>query len=374
MGLARHTAATFKLRPYRVYWRQKRNEGHMTQSLLEAEIFSQPDAIRAVSSQSPACATIAAHISARDPYSVMIAARGTSDNAARYAQYLFGIMLRLPVGLATPSLATLYGTELHFRRALVLGISQSGRSPDICEYVASARRQSALTLAITNVPSSPLAQAAEYHLDIAAGVEQSVAATKTYTNQLATIALLAGHLAGDGRFIDLVATLPDLISAVLAIPQTTIDAAARLLVSGTAAMSIGRGMQYATALEAALKIKELSGMPVEGYSSADVLHGPVTTVEQRFPVLLSGDVGATQADTTQLIQRVRTAGALIVVASSAQAHLDAADVALPIPVCDERLSPIVTIVAWQRVAAAAAGARGRDANAPIGLRKVTETR
>jgi glucosamine--fructose-6-phosphate aminotransferase (isomerizing) len=185
---------------------RKEIEGHMTPSLLEAEIFSQPDAIRAVITQSSASATIAAHIHAGDPYSVMIAARGTSDNAARFAQYLFGMMLRLPVGLATPSLATLYGTDLHFRRALVLGISQSGRSPDICEYVASARRQSALTLAITNVPSSPLAQAAEYHLDIAAGVEQSVAATKTYTNQLATVALLAGHLAGDGRFIEVQGT------------------------------------------------------------------------------------------------------------------------------------------------------------------------
>lgn len=346
----------------------------MTQSLLEAEIFSQPDAIRAVKNHSAASASIAAHILARDPYSVMIAARGTSDNAARYAQYLFGMMLRLPVGLATPSLATLYGTELQFRRALVIGISQSGRSPDICEYVRAARRQSAGTLAITNNPVSPLAQAAEYHLDIGAGIEQSVAATKTYTNQLATIALLAGHLAGDGRCIDALDELPDLIAGVLAIPQATIDAAATLLVSGKAAMSIGRGLHYATALEAALKIKELSGMPVEGYSSADVLHGPVTTVEPHFPVLLSGDVGATHSDTAMIIDRVRAAGAQIIVASSSRAHCDAADVALPIPVCDERLAPIVTIVAWQRVAAAAASARGRDANAPIGLNKITETR
>jgi glucosamine--fructose-6-phosphate aminotransferase (isomerizing) len=256
----------------------------------------------------------------------------------------------------------------------VIGISQSGRSPDICEYVASARRQAALTVAITNKPDSPLAQAAAFHLDISAGIEQSVAATKTYTNQLATIAMLTGHLAGDGRLLDALDALPDVIAGVLAIPQATIDAAAQLIASGSAAMSIGRGLQYATALEAALKIKELSGLPVEGYSSADVLHGPVTTVERHFPVMLSGDTGVSQHDTAQLIERVRAAGARIVVASSSRDHCSAADIALPIPVCDERLAPIATIVAWQRVAAATAASRGRDANAPIGLNKVTETR
>ncbi len=346
----------------------------MGQTLLDQEIYSQAETIRAVNTQAAQSAAVAADILAYDPYSVVIAARGTSDNAARYAQYLFGMMLQLPVGLATPSISTLYGVALRFRHTLVMGISQSGRSPDICEYVASARRQSALTVAITNVAQSPLAQAAAYHLDINAGVEQSVAATKTYTNQLATIAMLAGHLAGDGRFLDVLEELPDLITAVLAIPQQTIDTAAKMIATGSAAMSIGRGLQYATALEAALKIKELSGLPVEGYSSADVLHGPVTTVEEHFPVMLSGDIGVTHRDTLQLIERVRNAGARVVVASSAQEHCAAADVALPIPVCDERLAPIVTIVAWQRVAVAAATARGRDANAPIGLRKVTETR
>jgi glutamine---fructose-6-phosphate transaminase (isomerizing) len=346
----------------------------MPHTLLDQEIYSQPDSIRAVKAQSAQSAAVAARIIEHDPHAVFIAARGTSDNAARYAQYLFGMMLQLPVGLATPSLTTLYGVALRFRQALVIGISQSGRSPDICEYVANARRQAALTVAITNKPESPLAQAAAYHLDINAGIEQSVAATKTYTNQLATIAMLTGHLAGDGRMLDALDELPDVIAGVLAIPQATVDAAAQLIATGSAAMSIGRGLQYATALEAALKIKELSGLPVEGYSSADVLHGPVTTVERHFPVMLSGDTGVSQHDTAQLIKRVRAAGARIVVASSSRDHCSAADIALPIPVCDERLAPIATIVAWQRVAAATAASRGRDANAPIGLNKVTETR
>lgn len=346
----------------------------MSHTLLDAEIHSQPDRIRDVIAHEAAIATVAAHIRAYDPYSAMIAARGTSDNAARYAQYLFGLLLRLPVGLATPSLLTLYGASLQFRQCLVLGISQSGRSPDICEYVATARRQSALTVAITNNPESPLATKATHHLDIHAGVEQSVAATKTYTNQLTTIALLAAHLSGDTQLRAQIDQLPALIGAVLAIPAQTITAAAALLGRGTAAMSIGRGLQYATALEAALKIKELSGLPVEGYSSADVLHGPVTTVEPEFPVLLTGDTGVTRHDTQHIIDRVRRANARIIVASSAPEHLDGADVALPIPACDERIAPIVTIVAWQRVAMAAASARGRDANAPIGLQKVTETR
>jgi glutamine---fructose-6-phosphate transaminase (isomerizing) len=346
----------------------------MQESLLETEIRSQPAAIRAVIANDAAIAAVAQQVTAYDPYSVMIAARGTSDNAARYAQYLFGVVMQWPVGLATPSLATLYGVTLRFRQTFVMGISQSGRSPDICEYVAGARRHGALTVAITNNPDSPMATTAAHHLDISAGVEHSVAATKTYTNQLTTVALLAAHLSSDRRLRSQIETVPALIDTVLAIPTATIAAAAQAIGSSTAAMSIGRGLQYATALEAALKIKELSGLPVEGYSSADVLHGPVSTVEPGFPVLLTGDTGATRADTLQLIDRVRRSGARVIVASSAPEHCDAADVALPIPACDERIAPIVAIVAWQRVAMAAAAARGRNADTPVGIQKVTETR
>ena len=343
-------------------------------SQLLTEIFSQPQVIEALATQRPQIETIARAIQQFHPRFVLIAARGTSDNAARYAQYLFGSMLGWPVALATPAVGTLYHADIHLAEALVIGISQSGRSPDICDVLQRARAQGALTLAITNNPTSLLAQSAEHHIDIAAGPELSVAATKSYTNQLAAIASLTAELANDASLRVALATLPSGIQAVLDIPQASIAAAATLIASAPAALSVGRGYHYATAFEAALKIKELSGLPVEPYSAADVLHGPVTIVEQGFPVLVSSDTGATHADTMALIQRLHSQGARLVVVSNATDHLARAAVPLPFPACDQRMAPILAIVAWQRVAHATAHQRGRDPDAPQGLQKVTETR
>lgn len=343
-------------------------------SQLLTEIFSQPDIIQALTKQRAQIDAIAHAIQHFRPRFVMIAARGTSDNAARYAQYLFGSMLGWPVALATPAVGTLYHADIHLAEALVIGISQSGRSPDICDVLQRAHAQGALTLAITNNPTSPLAQSAAHHIDIAAGLERSVAATKSYTNQLATIALLTACVAGDDTLHAAIAQLPSGIHAVLDIPQTHIDAAATCLATAPAALSVGRGYHYATAFEAALKIKELSGLPVEPYSAADVLHGPVTIVEQGFPVLVTSDSGATHADTLALLQRLHQQGARLVVVSNATDHLSGAAVALPLPACDQRIAPILAIVAWQRVAHATAHQRGRDPDAPQGLQKVTETR
>lgn len=343
-------------------------------SQLLTEIFSQPQIIQALTTQRAHIDAIAHAIQQFRPRFVMIAARGTSDNAARYAQYLFGSMLGWPVALATPAIGTLYHADIHLADALVIGISQSGRSPDICDVLNRARAQGALTLAITNNPISPLAQSALHHIDICAGTELSVAATKSYTNQLAAIALLTASLAGDTALQQAMASLPAGIQAVLDIPQTHIDAAATCLATAPAALSVGRGYHYATAFEAALKIKELSGLPVEPYSAADVLHGPVTIVEQGFPVLVSSDNGATHADTLALIHRLQSQGARLVVVSNAPDHLAGASVALPLPDCDHRIAPILAIVAWQRVAHATAHQRGRNPDAPQGLQKVTETR
>jgi len=167
-------------------------------SILNQEIHEQPDVIRnLLESETENAKKIAAHIREFNPAFVMIAARGTSDNAARYAQYLMGIDAKLPVGLAAPSIHTLYEAQPDLSRALVIGISQSGRPPDVLQVVQDARAQGALTLGITNDPESPLAQAAAHHLWLRCGEEKSVAATKTYTAQLTAIALLTQHLVGD---------------------------------------------------------------------------------------------------------------------------------------------------------------------------------
>lgn len=345
----------------------------MIQSQLLHEIYAQPQATQAVLAQRPVIRQIADVIQQYQPRFVMIAARGTSDNAARYAQYLLGIACGWPVALATPALGTLYQADIRLDGALVIGISQSGRSPDICDVVQRARAQGALTLAITNNAQSRLAQSAAHHIDISAGPELSVAATKSYTNQLTTIALLVAALTNDATLESALDSLPELFDATLALTQATIATAAQVLSDAPAAISVGRGLHYATAFEAALKIKELSGLPVEPYSSADVLHGPVTIVEQGFPVLLTSDTGATSADMLALLARLQQQSARLLVVSNDKRHLDQATVALPIPACDERIAPIIAIATWQRVSHASAGARGRNPDSPQGLTKITET-
>ena len=346
----------------------------MPTSQLLSEIFAQPHALARVFTQTAHIHDIATHIRRAQPRYVVIAARGTSDNAARYAQYLFGIVLGWPVALATPALGTLYHADINYEHALVIGISQSGRSPDICDVIDRARACGAVTVAITNSPTSRLATAAAHHIDICAGAELSVAATKSYTNQLLSIAVLAAALSGNNRLQQAIATVPDIAQQCLALADTHIQQAAQVLGAAPAALSVGRGLQYATAYEAALKIKELSGLPVEAYSAADVLHGPVTVVERGFPVLVSGDTGATRADMLQLMARLRQHAAQLIIASNDADTLAYADVALATPACDEFIAPIITIMTWQRVAHAAAAARGRDADNPLGLQKVTETR
>lgn len=345
----------------------------MAQSQLQHEIYAQPAVTQAILAQRPAIRQIADVIQRYQPRFVMIAARGTSDNAARYAQYLCGIALGWPVALATPALGTLYHADVRLDGALVIGISQSGRSPDICDVVQRARAQGALTLAITNNAESRLAQSAAHHIDISAGPELSVAATKSYTNQLTAIALLVAALTRDATLEAALDQLPELFDTVLALPQATIEAAAQVLGDAPAAISVGRGLHYATAFEAALKIKELSGLPVEPYSSADVLHGPVTIVEQGFPVLLTSDTGATSADMVSLLTRLHQQSARLLVVSNDERHLHQATVALPMPACDQRIAPIIAIATWQRVAHASAHARGRNPDAPQGLTKITET-
>ncbi len=167
-------------------------------TILEQEIAEQPEVLaRFLASAGEVTRHVAAEVSRRGVSYVMIAARGSSDNAARYGQYVFGARNHLPVALATPSLFTLYNSPPRLEGALVIGISQSGQSPDIVSVVAAARAQSRPSLAITNDPASPLAQAAEWVLPLSAGEERAVAATKTYTTSLGALALLSAALSGD---------------------------------------------------------------------------------------------------------------------------------------------------------------------------------
>jgi glucosamine--fructose-6-phosphate aminotransferase (isomerizing) len=278
------------------------------------------------------------------------------------------------VALAAPSLLTLYGAAPRFGGAAVLGISQSGGSPDVVGVVEAARGQGAPTIALTNDPSSPLARAAEHVLDLSAGTEHAIAATKTYTAELVVLAMLSAALrptAGDAAELE---RLPSALELALEADAPAAAAAAERAAMASCVV-LGRGFEYATAREWALKIKELARVIADPYSAADFLHGPLALIEPGLPVLAVATSGEVAAGMRELLARLRAEfGADIVAISDAPDGLAAAAV-LPVPPhVPEWLRPIVSAVPAQLFAAHLARARGLDPDAPRHIRKVTRTR
>lgn len=340
---------------------------------LEAEIRQQPGVIANLL-DSAAIIEVAQAIREARPQYVVLAARGSSDNAARYAQYLFGIHAGLPVALATPSVHTLYGRSPRFQNTVVIGISQSGRSADVGQVVADAAAQGILTVAITNDPESPMANTAAYHIDLKAGPEQSVAATKTYTAQAATLALITAHLTDNESMLADLAFLPSLVEKALD-TRTIISERAERFRFMNHCITLGRGYNYATAFEIALKLKELTYAISEPYSSADFRHGPKAMIEEAFPVIGIAPDGATFPDVLNLLKDLRERGADTTVISANAEALALADLAIPLPAnIPEWLSPIVSVVPGQFLAMYIAAMKGHALDTPRGLTKVTVTR
>jgi glucosamine--fructose-6-phosphate aminotransferase (isomerizing) len=342
---------------------------------LKSEIFEQPAVLEQLLERQTATAReVATAIRGREIRFVMIAARGSSDNAALYAGYLWGSRNRLPVALATPSLFTLYRTPPRLDGALVVGISQSGRSPDIAGVLAEGRRQGALTLAITNDPASPLAAEADLVLDTGTGPELSIAATKTYTAQLFTVALLSAALDGNRERWKELERVPERVLKALELDESIAGAVAAYR-DMTRCVVLGRGFHYATAHEWALKLEELTYVVAEPYSSADFQHGPVAIVSRGFPVLAVASGGAAFEDIAALAAGLVAERGVDLVAISDQdrlLHLARTPLRLPAGV-PEWLSPIVAAVPAQQFTWHLAHAMGRDPEAPRGLSKVTKT-
>lgn len=343
-------------------------------SFLEAEILEQPAALRRlIDSERASVERAAAAIRARAPQYIVIAARGTSDNAARYGQYLFGAANRLPVALATPSLYTLYSQPPQIGGALVLAISQSGQSPDIVAVVAEGRRQGALTVAITNDPHSPLAQAAEHTIHMRAGVERAVAATKTYTTSLLAIAMLSAALAQDDARFAQISALPAALEAITGQAAAVVRAAERYRYM-QACVTLSRGYNYATAYEIALKLKELTYVLAEPYSTADFQHGPVALVAEGFPVLAVVADGGLTTELAAFLGELRARGAELMVIAADAAALALAQTPLPLPAgIPEWLSPVAAVVPGQLFAYGLTLAKGFNPDQPRGIVKVTLT-
>jgi glucosamine--fructose-6-phosphate aminotransferase (isomerizing) len=343
-------------------------------SHLESEIREQPEVLqRLLEEERTNIEQVADAIRKRAPKYIVLAARGSSDNAGRYGQYLFGTTNRLPVALATPSLFTLYRQPPQMAGALVLGISQSGQSPDIVSVLEEGRRQGALTVAITNEPDSSLADVSEHTIRLHTGPEQSIAATKTYIASLMALAMLSTALREDTKRFQALEALPGLLSQVLASAPDIIKGAERYRYA-EACVVVSRGYNYATAYEIALKLKELTYILAEPYSSADFQHGPLALVERGFPVVAVIPKGEVAEELVELLRHLQENGAELVVISAQDDVLALAQTPLRLPAeVAEWLSPFVTVVPGQLFALGVTLAKGFDPDRPRGLRKVTLT-
>ena len=343
---------------------------------MSADIAEQPAGYARLidGEHATAIATVAAEVATRRPRHVVFVARGTSDHAALYGAYLTEIRLGLPVASASPSAITLYGARPDFTDALVVGVSQSGGSPDLTGVLQVARENGGLTLAVTNNPDSPLAAVAEFSVDVAAGHERAVAATKTYTAELLALLLLiegiragSGVLPADERAA--LEKLPQLAEDVLT--DRGADELAQRYRFASRMVTTGRGYAYPTARETALKLMETSYLPALAFSGADLLHGPLAMTDPDVPVLAvvgSGPGGRAMAD---VVNRLADRRADVVTVGAAD--VPGASGRLAVPAVDERYAPLLDILPLQKLALALALARGADPDAPRGLKKVTST-
>lgn len=337
---------------------------------IEREIAQQPNIIRhLLAADSAHMVKIAQAIAEFDPAFVMISARGTSDNAARYAQYAFSIKLGLPVALAVPSVHTLYEAQPKLARALVIGISQSGSSPDVRQVVTDAKAQGALTLSITNNAQSPLANESHFHIDLQCGEEISVAATKTYTAELAAIAILINAIKPQEGL----AQLPSYMEETLKYSEPISQWIQRYRYANHIA-TVGRGYNYCTAFEISLKIKELCYITGEEYSEADFRHGPIAIIQPGFPVIAVAPQGKPLALMVELLEQLKAKGAECLVISNDNHVQQFGQFVMPIAQSvPEWLSPLCSVIPGQIFAMHLALAKGHAVDTPQGLNKVTVT-
>jgi glucosamine--fructose-6-phosphate aminotransferase (isomerizing) len=338
---------------------------------MAQEIAAQPDVLAGLFAQRPKITAVAEQLAAAKPRFVLLAARGSSDHAAWYAKYLVEILLQLPAGLVSPSTTTLYGAQPDLTDVLWIAVSQSGGSPDLVEATDAARRRGALTVAVTNTPGSPLHDAAALSVDVLAGRESAVAATKTYTATLLGLYLLVDAMrGGDGHAA---ADIGALAQSTLAQCGPGADAAAGRYRYVERMVTTGRGYSLATALEAALKLAETSYLAARAYSGADLLHGPVAALDSETGVLAVTSKGKGGNAIREVLRAVHERGADVLAVGSAAADVPATT-RLVIPETAEEVAPILEILPIQRLALSLSLARGGDPDQPRGLSKVTRTR
>ncbi len=340
--------------------------------LFLREIGEQPAALRALLMTEGEVAGVAREI-ARRPRLVRLVGHGSSDNAASYAVYAFGLLPGWSAMRDSISLSVYYGADLPYSDSLVIALSQSGRIPDVVSYVEVARRRGALTLALTNDATSPLAESSELVVQLRAGEEQAVAATKSYTNELAALVLLAAHAAGRGREVaEALCVVADLAEeALLGLAREVRRLAEPLAFVGRMVVA-GRGVEYATAREVALKLKETCRVAAEALTATDLAHGPVAALDELFPLWAIASDDEMLPSVKTAVARARESGALVVASGSAAEQIKGAAYVLSTPrVPLSVLSPLLSVLPGQLFASTLAQAKGLDPDRPAGPTKVT---
>ena len=337
------------------------------------EIAEQPAALeKTIAEERGKIARLAASIKQREIDLIVLVARGSSDNAALFGRYLLEVTTGIPVSLSAPSVHSLYQAKLNLKRALVIGVSQSGAGEDINLVLDNARACGAFTIGITNEPSSAMTKLVDETLLMHGGKERSVAATKTFTGQMMLFYMLSAALAKDGCGIECGA-IPNFAARALEQKPAIVELVQRYVFMENCVV-VGRGLAYANAYEFALKLMETCYVVAERFSSADFLHGPVAMIERHFPVFLFAPPGVMLAGTKDLIQRLSElrADTMVITSDLEAAAKCTRSIIMPREI-NEFLAPIPYIIPAQLFAALLAEAKGLDPDQPRSLSKVTRT-
>ncbi|MEG1706282.1 MAG: SIS domain-containing protein [Clostridia bacterium] len=302
---------------------------------------------------------------------IVTAARGTSDNACTYFKYLCEVNSAYAVSSASPSVLTVYGGEVNYKDALVIGVSQSGQAQDVLAVLSSARAQGAVTVAITNFTDSPMAQSAQFHLYLNVGEERALAATKTYTAQILVLTLLCDALC-EKKDLELGDRASKLLSAVCAL-ESQIEEVASKYADIENCYILGRGYAYPLALECALKMMETTYVRAHGFAISDFYHGPFAVVDGGSAVVLLAPSDETLADSIAMYKRLQETDARVIVFSDSQEFVGASSV-VKLPKCSSKEMPYAYLCAMQLFVEKLAIKKGRNADSPRGLKKVTITK
>ena len=334
-------------------------------SAMARETAEAPEAVaRMLDHNRQGLAELGAMLRRRDPAYIVTCARGSSDHAASYLKYLSEITLGLPCCSLGASVVSIYGAKLRLRDSILITVSQSGQSPDILSLQAEAKRAGVPTIAITNNEASPLAREAELCLPLRAGKEASVTATKTFINSAVMCAAIVANCGSDERLMRAIADLPNVLGKAISLAWTEAE---KVMASASSLYVLGRGPSFPIAQEAALKLKESSGLHAEAYSAAEVLHGPMELATEGFPVLVFSPDDAARQTTAEATAKLSAAGARVF-ATDNGAGLPYAATGHP------HLDPVSMTLTFYLAAERIARARGRDPDRPRLLKKVTETR